>query len=468
MKVTATPAPRSTVRLEVEVPPERVARAVDLAVRHLGQRTRVPGFRPGKVPRPMLERALGVQRGDPSAPNPIHDEAKDDLFEGTIGEALRTADVAALDIPRPEWLHFGEGEDGAAYALALPVSPTVKLGDYTAYPFQPEVEPVDEGQATKVIDELRDQHAALVPVEDRPAANDDYAVIAYEATRDGQPFEGGSAERVPLVLGKERMIPGFEAQLVGLREGEDKTFELTFPADYPDATLAGQPASFHVTLRELRTKVLPKADDEFARTVSDAANLAAMRADITARLEANARDRARHGFADRVIEYAVANATVEPPDLLVDREVEIMHDELRLRLAEQGIGYDEYLKVTEKDDAALHAQFRPDAEHRVKVLLVLEAIADEEHFEVPEAAVEAEVARNRERTGKDRKLAEYFASDRGRSYVRTTMRRSGIVEALVERWLAAHPEVGPLPHLEDGPAGPEAGAAIEPVPAEAR
>ncbi|HEX5465777.1 MAG TPA: trigger factor [Candidatus Limnocylindrales bacterium] len=463
MKVTATPAPRSTVHLEVEVPPEQVSRAVDLALRHLGQRTRVPGFRPGKVPRPMLERALGVRRDDPAAPNPIHDEAKDHLFEQTVGQALVEADVAALDIPQPEWLHFGEGTDGAAYALALPVSPKVELGDYTAYPFAPELEPTDAASVDKVIEELRDQHATLVPVEDRAAADDDYAVISYEATRDGQPFEGGSAERFPLILGKERMIPGFEAQLVGLREGEEKTFELTFPDDYPDSSLAGQKASFHVTLRELRAKVLPEADDEFARSVGDFADLAAMRADVQRRLEANARDRARHLFADRIIEYAVANATVDPPDLLVDREVEVMHDELRLRLAEQGIGYDEYLKVTEKDDAALHAQFRPDAEHRVKVLLVLETIADKEGLVVPEELVEAEVARDRERTGRDRKLADYFASERGRRYVRTTLRRSRIVEELVDRWLAAHPEVGPLPHLEDASATPEADAQTEPT-----
>jgi trigger factor len=449
MKVTAAPAAKSTVQLDVELPPERVARAVDLAIRHLGQRTRVPGFRPGKVPRPMLERALGIRRDDLSAPNPIHDEAKDHLFEQTVGQALQEADLAFLEIPQPEWIRFAEDAEGAAYRLSVPVSPKVELGDYTAYPFAPEIEAIDDAKVDRVVDELRDQHATLVPVEDRPAADGDYAVIGYEATRDGEPFEGGSAERLPLLIGAERMIPGFEAQLVGLREGDERAFDLKFPDDYPDTSLAGKSAHFVVTMRELRAKVMPDADDELARSAGAYADLAALRADVKRRLEANARDRARHLFADRIIEYAVGNASVEPPDVLIDREVEIMHDELRARLAEQGIGYEEYLKVTEKDDASLHAEFRPDAEHRVKVLLVLEAIADKEQVAVPEATIEAEIARDRERSGQNRRLQEYFASERGRRYVRTTLRRSQTVEELVDRWLGAHPEVGELQHLEE-------------------
>ena len=141
-----------------------------------------------------------------------------------------------------------------------------------------------------------------------------------------------------------------------------------------------------------------------------------------------------------------------------------MHDELRLRLAEQGIGYEQYLKVTEKDDAALHTQFRPDAERRVKTLLVLEAIADRDGVVVPDEEVQTEVARNRARTGSNRKLDEYFASERGRRYVRTTLRRSRVVEELVDRWLAAHPEIGDLSHLEATEETADRPASDGPVP----
>ncbi|HMJ81195.1 MAG TPA: trigger factor, partial [Candidatus Dormibacteraeota bacterium] len=408
---------------------------------------------------------LGVRRDDPDAPNAIYDDAKEHLFESSILEALRDQDLDVLEIPQPEWLAFAEGE-GATYRVTLPVRPKVKLGAYLDYPFKPELEPVDDERVARVIEELRDQHATLVPVEARPAQADDYAVIGFEGRRDGQPFEGGSAERFPLVIGAERMVPGFEAQLVGLAEGEGKTFSLTFPEDYPDQALAGQPVEFSVTMRELRAKQLPPLDDEFAGQLGPYPDLDALRTDIRARLEASARDRARHAFADRIIEFAVANATLDVPDLLIEREVEVMHDELRVRLAEQGIGYEEYLKVTGRDDAALHAEYRAPAEHRVKVLLVLSAIADQEGIEVEDAEIEAEIARARERYAKQPKLLAYFDSARGRSYLRSTMRRTKVVEELVDRWLAAHPEAGPLPHLEEEPTAVDPLAAAQEASAE--
>ncbi len=222
--------------------------------------------------------------------------------------------------------------------------------------------------------------------------------------------------------------------------------------------LAGQPAHFHVTVREIREKVLPDADDAFAQEVGASfADMAALRADIRTRLEANARDHARHEFADRIIEYAVANATLEVPDLLVEQEVEVMHDELRMRLAEQGIPYEEYARITGKDDAALHAEYREPAEHRVKVLLVLSKIADQEGLEISEQEIDAEIARARARYTDNPRLVGYFESARGRSYLRSTMRRTQVVERLVDRWLDAHPEIGPLAHLEE-----DAGAAALP------
>jgi trigger factor len=451
MNVTATPAPRSTVVLEVELPADRLQQAIDESVRRLGRRTRVAGFRPGKAPRVMLERALGVQRGGSADANPIYDEAKEQLFTSTMAGAIEEASVDPLTIPDPEWVRFEEGE-GATYRVSLPVRPEVRLGDYNGYPFGVEIETIDDVKVDRVIDELRDQHASLRAVEDRPIRTDDWVVVAFEGTRDGQPFEGGRAERFPLVVGGGRMIAGFEEALVGLSTDEEKDFDVTFPDDYPDAEVAGKPAHFHVTVREIREKVLPDADDSFAQEVGAAfQDMAALRADVRTRLEANARDHARHEFADRIIEYAVANATLEVPDLLVDQEVEVMHDELRLRLAEQGIPYAEYARITGKDDAALHAEYHEPAEHRVKVLMVLSKIADEEGLEVPESAIDDEIGRARTRYADNPRLLSYFESERGRSYLRSTMRRTQVVERLVDRWLEAHPEVGPLPHLEDDP-----------------
>jgi trigger factor len=453
LKVTTRAAERRSVVLEVELAPERVRRSIDESVRHLSQRTKVPGFRPGKAPRTLLERELGVRRDDPAAPNPVFDDAKEHLFEQSVVQAVEQESLDVLSIPEPEWLAFAE-ETGAAYRVTLALRPEVKLGAYTDYPFVIEVEKVDDARIERVVEQLRDQQASLVPVEGRPAQKGDYAVIGFAGRFNGEPIEGAQSERLPLVIGNESMVPGFEDELVGMAEGSDKRFRVTFPDDYPSAELAGKPVDFEVTLRELREKRLPDADDDFAQSLGAYADLAALRVEIGKRLERSALDRARHVFADRIIEFAVANASVELPDLLVDREVEVMLDELRVRLAEQGIGFDEYLKATQRDESTLVRDFRPDAEKRVKTLLVLSEIAEREGIEVSDVDLDAELARSRERYAGSPRLLEYLESPRGRAYTRSLLRRAQTVETLIDRWIADHPEFSNVQHIHDeGPAG---------------
>jgi trigger factor len=426
--------------VRVEVPPERLDSAITEAVRHLSQRNRVPGFRPGKAPRGVIEAVLGK--------GAVLEEALDHLVQRAYRDALTEQDI--LPLTQAE-VNVEQGIEGkpVIFTATVQVRPEVTLGDYRGFNFKPEIETIDAPRVDKVVEELRDQNATLAPVEGRGAQNGDYAVIGYAGTRDGVAFDGGSADRMPLILGEERLIPGFEAHVVGLKPGESTGFDITFPEDYPEATLAGATAHFEVELKELREKILPPEDDEFARSLGSFADLAALRTEIKARLERNALDRARHEFSDKIIEYATANATVELPDVLVEQEVEIMHDELRGSLARQGIDEASYLKVVDKTDADLHAEFRPRAEKRVKVLLVLSKVAEAEGVEIFDAEVAAEVAKARQRYGNDRKTMAYFESDRGRSFIRSTLRRSRLVEKLVDEWLAAHPEHPAIPHIED-------------------
>jgi trigger factor len=443
MQITRSPAPKSSVQLQIELPAERLDRALDAAVRALARRTRIPGFRPGKAPRPVLERHLG--------PGVILDEAVEHLLQDAYRDALVQEQILPLTNADVEVVQAEEGKP-LIFKATVPVRPDVTLGDYRQFNFKPDIDTIDDARVDQVVEELRDQNATLAPVEDRGARDGDYAVISFVGTKDGQPFEGGTAERMPLILGQERLIPGFEANLADLKVGDTTEFDITFPADYGEASLAGQAAHFSVELKELREKILPDLDDDFLASLGDFASLEALRSDVRRRLEGNALDRARHGFADRIIEYAVANATVELPDVLVDQEVEVMHDEFKGSLARQGISEEAYLKAVEKSAEDLHAEFRPNAEKRVKTLLVLSKVADVEGVEVPDADVEAEVAQGRERYAGDARLTAYFESDRGRSFIRSTLRRSRVVETLIDRWLAEHPEHPALPHLEDQPA----------------
>ena len=443
MQITATSAPKSTVVVEVEVPAERLTAAVGEATRALSRRTKVPGFRPGKAPRGVLEAVLGQ--------GAVLDEAVDRLLNSAYREALIEKEILPLTNADVEVIQAEEGKP-LIFKATVAVRPEVTLGDYRNFNFKPEIEPTDDARVDTVVEELRDQNATLAPVEDRGAQKGDYAVIKYEGTSDGVAFEGGSAERMPLIIGEDRLIPGFEDELVGLKVGDTKGFDITFPADYGEESLAGKQAHFEVELRELREKILPTADDDFARSMGDFADLATLRTEVRKRLERNALDKARHGFSDRVIEYAVANSTIELPDVLVDQEVEVMHDEFRSALARQGISDEAYEKVSGKSHEDLHTDFRPDAEKRVRVLLVLSRIAEVENLTISDADVQAEIGRARERYAGDQKLIKYFESERGRNYVRSTLRRSRVVERLVDDWLAAHPEHPPIPHVEDGPA----------------
>jgi trigger factor len=439
MNVTATPAPKSSILLEIEVPSERLDRALREATQRLSRRTRVAGFRPGKAPRPILERVLG--------PTAVLDEAVEQLVQVAYRDAVIEQGIVPLTNADVEVVEAAEGKP-LRFNATVQVRPDVELGDYSNFNFAPEIEEVDEAKVDKVVDELRDQNATLAAVEDRAARNGDWAIIGFAGTKDGVPFDGGTSDRMPLILGEDRLIPGFEANIVGLKPGEFTDFDITFPEDYPEESLAGQQVHFAVELKELREKVLPAADDAFAQNMGEYADLATLKRDIDTRLRGNALDHARHEFADKIIEYAVANATIDLPDVLVDQEVEVMHDEFRSQLARQGIGEEAYLRATGKGETELHAEFRPRAEHRTKVLLVLSKIADVEGIEIPDAEIEAQVDQARARY-QDPKTVKYFESERGRNFIGSTLRRTRVVEVLVDRWLAAHPEHPALPHLED-------------------
>ncbi len=437
---------RSTIVLEVQLTDKELQNAISEGVRHLARRTRVPGFRPGKAPRAMIERAYGIDRSDPDAPDPVYDEAREHLYQRTVIAAVAESGKDVLELPRePEWTRFEEGV-GATYQVTLPVRPEVSLGDYTEYPFTPEVAEVTDEQVDQVIDQLRDQQASLIPVEDRGAENEDFAVISFEGRRDGVPVEGAQSDRFPLVLGKDRMIPGFEANLLGMKEDDERTFSVTFPQDYAEEDLQGAEVEFHARMLELRERKLPAADDAFAGQVGDYADMAALRADLEKRMGINALDRARHQFVDRIIEYAVANATLDLPEVLVEREMGVMLDELKVRVAQQGIGFEDYLRVTEKDEATLREDNREGAEHRVKVLLVLGAIAEQEEITVSDEDVQAEVDRVNADPEATEQIKAYLDSDRGRNYIRSQLRRSQTVEMLADRWIEAHPEFENVQH----------------------
>jgi trigger factor len=451
MEFTTTPAEKSTVRLEVTLAVADVAAAIAQAVRHVAGHSRIPGFRPGKAPRSIVERFAGINR--------ILDEATEILIERGYRDAIMKSDVVPLTSPKIDAKPIVEGEPYTFTAL-IPVPPEVKLGDYRGYTFEPTFEEPDEAKVEAVVNDLRDSYATLTPVTDRGAEMGDYAIIAFDGYRvdSGQAIDGASSERMPIVLGSDRLIPGFEAQLVGAKVGDATTVEVTFPEDYQEAALQGVPARFDVVINDLRARVPPPLDDAFAAQVANVTDVAGLRAEILTRLKASAVDRGRHEFADKIVEFAMDGATVEIPDPLIEEEIDGLVDELARSIARQGLTFEQYLGAAGKSADEIRGEMRERGERRAKTLLVLSAVAGAEGVEVPEELIDEEVERARPQTQGQRKLEAYLSSERGRRAIRASLRRSLVVERLVDEWFDAHPKAWPT-WAPERPATPAAAKA---------
>jgi trigger factor len=426
--VSTSPQPGSRVQLEIEVPPDEVSRHFATAYRHVAERTRVPGFRPGKAPRNVIDRFVG------------HGSVVAEAVEHLVGEsydaALDQTTIIPIDQPEVDIDPSGVVEGQAVtFTATVAVRPEVTLGAYTDYPFALETPDVTDDQVDGVLDELRAEQATLRPIDDRGAQKEDLAAVKFVGTIDGEPFEGGSADRLPLVIGEDRMIPGWEDQLIGLKVSESKGFDITFPDDYRVEELQGKQAHFEVEMLDLRERILPEVDDEFAKSTGDVATVDELNAEIRDALQKRAEAEARHSFGDRIIDFAASNATVELPEVMIANEIEIMRDELRNRLAQQRIGLEQYLALSKQTPEELSAELREPASRRVKVLLVLSAIAEKEGIDASDEEITAEIEEQLARYGNDPQLAESLSSRRARSYLRMTIRNRKLVDTLMERAL---------------------------------
>jgi len=426
--VSTRPIAGSKVALDIEVAADEVNRHFATAYRHLAERTKVPGFRPGKAPRHVIDRFVG--RGLVLA------EAVDHLVSASYDAALDQVPIIPIDQPDVDLDPATVTEDSPIrFTATVAVRPDVVLGAYTDYPFSLEREPVTDAQVDAVVEELREQQGTLRPVDGRGAATGDVAVVKFVGSIDGAPFEGGSADRLPVVIGEGRMIPGWEEQLIGMAIGQTKGFEVDFPADYRVEELRGKRASFEVTLLDLRERLLPEVDDEFARSVAEVQSVDGLRAEIRDALERREQADARHRFADRIIDFATANASLELPEVMIANEIEIMRDELRGRLAAQRIGMERYLELARQSPEELATELREPASRRVKSLLVLSAVAEKEGIDADEAEIDAEIGDQLARNTQEPKLVEYLRSRRGRAYLRMTIRNRKLVDALIDRAL---------------------------------
>ncbi|MBT2290594.1 trigger factor [Paenibacillus albidus] len=383
MKATWEKIEKNLGVLEVEVEAERVAAALDKAFNKVVKKANVPGFRKGKVPRPIFESRFGVES--------LYQDAIDILLPEVYGEAVEQTDIFPVDRPEVDIEQFGKGQS-FIFKAKITVKPEVKLGEYKGLEVPVQKAEVTEDELNAELTRLQERHAELVVVEDEAAANGDIAVIDYDGSVDGVQFEGGQAERHSLELGSNSFIPGFEEQVVGMATGDFKDVEVTFPETYHAENLAGKAAVFKVKLHEIKRKQLPALDDEFAKDVSEFDTLEEYKTDLKAQLESRKQDELKGARENAVVDKAAANAEVEIPEAMIDSEVQNMVRDFDNRLRQQGMNMDMFLSFSGQTREDLENQMKADAEKRVRNNLVLEVIAKEENIEVSEEEIEAELA----------------------------------------------------------------------------
>ena len=390
VKTSITELPESRVRVQAEVPAEEVERRVAEAAKQLGRQMRVPGFRRGKVPPPIVIRRLGREA--------VLDEALRRALGSWYADAIEEAGIAPIGEPE---LNMGdlpaEGEP-LSFSIEIGVRPTARLGQYKGLEVGRREPAVEEGQIDEQVDGLRERFATLETV-DRPADTGDQVVIDYVGSIDGEPFEGGTGRDQLLELGSGRLLPGFEEGLLGARAGETREVELAFPEDYQAQELAGKPAQFDVTVSEVKAKRLPELDDEFASEASEFDTLQELRDDIGTKLNAGDERAIEREFEDAVLDAAVADAQIDVPEKLVHARAHELLDDTLSALERQGISKDAYLRIAGKDEETLAHEAEPEAERALKREAVLAAVVEAEGIEPSDEEVAEMLESSAQRSG---------------------------------------------------------------------
>ena len=370
----------SKVSLDVEVDAERLTRQADRVFERHNQKAKIPGFRPGKAPRAMYERSYGAEH--------LWAEAAEDLVDQTYREIVELEDLSPLDDPKVDLTQLEPGKP-MKWNATVTVRPDVALGDYAAHGATIEPAPPSDEEIDKTIAAMRESHAQLQPV-DRPAKEGDIVMVDIDVTVDGKalpPF----ARNAHVEAARETSIPGLGEAFVGMKAADSKTVELEFSSESATEELRGKKGTFSIRSSQVAEKVLPALDDEFAKSVG-VATIADLRREVKNELAHSAFHEARDAAADKMLDHAVETASVEVPEVLVQDELDHMVADLKARVREQGITFEQFLLQARKTEDEIRVEWKPVAEKRAKSILVLDAIAKKEGITVTSNELAAQVA----------------------------------------------------------------------------
>jgi trigger factor len=388
MSVKMEKIEKNTVELEITVEAEVFSAAVNKAAKALANKVNIPGFRKGKAPRLMVERAVGTAA--------LYNEAVDDVLGPEYMKAVEETGIDPVDRPEVDLVQMEDGKELIFKAKVI-VKPEVELGAYKDLEVEKIAATVTDEEVEAELKRKQEQHAKVLTLEEGTVEDKDTVTIDFAGSVDGVPFEGGTAEGYELVIGSGTFIPGFEDQLKGVQIGQDVDVNVRFPDEYHVEDLKGKDALFKVKVHKIKRKEFTSLDDEFAKDVSEFATLDELKVDLRDKLMKAAEQRAETEYRNAIVAKAVENASVEIPEVMIDSRVDTMIQDLQQNLSYQGLDLETYYHYIGTTEQEMRDRFRPQASENVKTELVLEAIAKAEGIQVSEEELNDELAKLAER-----------------------------------------------------------------------
>ena len=417
MEVNVKELENSQVEFEITVPAAELDKAYEAAYKKVASKVNIPGFRKGKAPKNIVERTVGKEY--------ILDEAVEAVAPQKFFQAVGEKEIDIVTRPEFDVVTKELGKD-LVFKVTATKKPEVKLGDYKGLKVEVEKDQVDDEAVQLQLTRMLDRQADMVEAEEgSEVAKDDFITLDFEGFVDGEAFAGGKGQDYPLQIGSNSFIPGFEDQLVGAKVGQELDVNVTFPEEYHAEELKGRPAVFKCTVKSIKRKVLPELNDEFAQKASTFQTLDELKADIRSNLEQSAESKFQAERREAVIKQATENAEVEIPEVMIENRVNVMIQELALRLEQQGMKLEMYLQYANTDISKLRETYKDTAEANVKTDLVLEAVAKAEGFKVEGKELDAEVEAMAKAYGATAADVKKIIQEQGRTMdlIETVLRR---------------------------------------------
>ncbi len=412
---------KNTVKLTIAIDKETFEAAVEKAYKKNVKQIALPGFRKGKAPRKLIEKYYGV--------GVFYEDAVNFVCPDAYEFAVKEANIEPVDRPEIDVETIG-GEEDLVITATVTVKPEVKLGEYKGVKCEKPVYETKDEDVDAQIKAAAEKNARIVTVEDRAVKMGDLTVIDFEGFVDGVAFEGGKGLDHNLEIGSGQFIPGFEDQLVGAKIGEETEVNVTFPEEYHAENLKGKPATFKVTVKEIKVKELPMLDDDFAKDISEFETFEEYKKSVKDTLDKSNEQRAKAEFENNVVEAVCENAEIDIPQCMIDNRIEQLIKDFSYRLSSQGLNMEQYMQITGSNFDTFKEQFKDQASAQVKSSLVLEKIAQLENVEVTDEDVEKELQTMAEMYGMELDKVKTLIGDNEKESIKEDLKMRKTVELL--------------------------------------